>query len=67
MLDEALVFDVRVFVDVVYALSVERRRTALDAVDFVALVEQKLSDVNAILVGDAGDECFFDDWRLSQR
>lgn len=67
MQDEALVFDVRVFVDVVYALSVERRRTALDAVHLVTLAEQKLGEVAAVVAGDAGDECFFDDWLLSQR
>jgi len=55
---EALVLDVRVFVDVVDALGIEERRAALDAVDFVALVEQELGEVGAVLAGDAGDECF---------
>ena len=33
------------------------RGAALDAVDFVALLEQQLGEVGAVLAGDAGDEC----------
>jgi len=46
----------RVLVDVVYALGVERAGPALDAVDGVAFFEQKLSQVRAVLAGDASDE-----------
>lgn len=56
---EARVGNVRVLVDVVNPLGVEQRGTALDAVDFVALFQQKLCKVGAVLAGDAGDECFF--------
>jgi hypothetical protein len=57
--DEALVLHMRVFVDVVHALGVEQRRPPLDAVNLVALVEQELGQVAAVLAGDAGDEGFF--------
>ena len=35
---------------------IERRRTALDAVNDIALLEQKIRKVGAILSGDAGNE-----------
>ena len=47
---------VRVAVEVVDALGVERRRAADEAVDLVALVEQLLGEERAVLPGDAGDE-----------
>jgi len=40
------------------AVGVEERGAALDAVDLVALLEQELGEVRAVLAGDAGDECF---------
>ena len=50
---------VRILVEVVNAICVELRRTALDAVDFVALLKQEFGQVRAVLARDAGDECFF--------
>ena len=50
---------VRVLVEVVNAICVELRRTALDAVNFVALFKQEFGEVRAVLARDAGDECFF--------
>ncbi len=47
---------VRVLVQVVDAGRVERRRAADEAVDLVALGEQQLRQVRAVLPGDAGDE-----------
>ena len=47
---------VRVLVDAVDAPGVERGRAADDAVDLVALAEQELREVRAVLSGDAGDE-----------
>src|SRR6267378_551145 len=41
------------------AVGVEQRRPALDAVDDVALVEQQLGEVGAVLPGDAGDQSDF--------
>jgi hypothetical protein len=46
---------VRVAVQVVDAVGVEERRAALDAVHLVALVEQELGEIGAVLAGDAGD------------
>ncbi|MCY1302789.1 hypothetical protein D9M70_524700 [compost metagenome] len=59
MQDEVLVVDVRILIDVVHALSVERGGAALDAVDFVALFQQEFCEVGAVLAGDAGDQGFF--------
>jgi len=49
----------RILVDVVDPLRVEKRSTALDAVHLVALLEEKLGQVGAVLAGNAGDECAF--------
>ena len=43
--------------DVVDALGRRRRGAAHEAEDVVALVEQQLGEVGAVLAGDAGDEC----------
>ena len=48
-----------ILVDVVNALGVEQRRTALDAVNDVALLKQELSEVRTVLARDAGDEGYF--------
>ncbi|MCY1531169.1 hypothetical protein D9M68_663870 [compost metagenome] len=53
---EAGVVHMRVLVDVVDALGVELAAAALDAVNDVALFEQQLGEVRAVLAGDAGDE-----------
>ena len=41
------------------APEVDRARAAERAVDAVALVEQQLGEVGAVLAGDAGDDCSF--------
>ena len=46
----------RIFVQVIDAIGVERRGAALDAVDFVTLLEQQLGEIGAVLAGDAGDQ-----------
>ena len=56
---QAYVVFVRVLVQVVDAVRVELGSAAFDAVDFVALAEQELGEVGAVLARDAGDECFF--------
>jgi hypothetical protein len=56
MQDEPPVADLWILVQVVDAVSVEERGPALDAVHRVALVEQELGEVGAVLAGDAGDE-----------
>ena len=47
-------------------LAVIDRGTADDAVDFVALFEQKLGQVGPVLAGDAGDERLFHTKLLTQ-
>ena len=54
-----MIFFVGVLVQVVDALGVEERRTALDAVHLVALLQKKLGEIGPVLPGDAGDECGF--------
>jgi hypothetical protein len=54
---QARVFFVRVLVEVLDAPGVEGRRTPLHAMHHVALFEQQLGQVGAVLTGDAGDEC----------
>ena len=58
MQDEAPVALVRILVEVVDAVGVEQRGAALDAVDLVALLEQELGEIGAILAGDAGNKSF---------
>jgi hypothetical protein len=47
---------VRVVVEVIDPVGVEARGTADDAVDLVALLQQELGQVGAVLAGDAGDQ-----------
>ncbi len=50
---------VRVLVEVVDSIRVERARAADDAVDLVTLLEEELRQVAAVLPRDASDECPF--------
>ena len=54
--DEVPGLDMRILVQVIDARGVEARRAALDAVDFVALLEQQLGQVGAVLAGHARDQ-----------
>ncbi len=54
--EEARLVLVRVDVEMVDAGGVERRRAPLDAVHDVALGEQELGEIGAVLAGDAGDQ-----------
>ena len=47
----------RILVEMIDAVRIERGRAALDAVNLVALAEQQLSQVGAVLAGDPRDEC----------
>ena len=49
-------FDMRVLIQVVDALGVERGRAPLHAMHDIALAEQKLGQIGAILTGHAGDQ-----------
>lgn len=51
---------VRITVEVVDALGVEGRGTTDDSVHHIALLQQQLREVGAVLAGDAGDERFLD-------
>src|SRR5260370_16086451 len=51
--------DMGILVEMLDALGVERRGPALNAVNFVAVFQQKLGQIGAILPGDARDQCDF--------
>ena len=59
MQNETLILFVRVLIQVVDARGVERRRPTLDAMNFIALIQQELRQIGAVLTGNAGDKCFF--------
>jgi hypothetical protein len=60
VVEEELVLGcVRIRVDVVEPVGVERARAADDAVDFVAFAEEQFREVGAVLAGDARDQRFF--------
>ena len=48
-----------ILVKVINAIGIEKRRTALDAVNFIAFVQKKLSEVSTVLAGNAGNESNF--------
>src|SRR5205814_8884950 len=54
--DQAAVLVVRVLVQVIDALGVDERGAPLDAMHHVALGEQELGEIGAVLAGDPGDE-----------
>ena len=56
---EAVSGFVGILVDVIHPRGVEDRDAPLDAVHLIALFEEKLREVAAVLAGYAGDECFF--------
>jgi hypothetical protein len=57
--DEAAGFDMRVLIQMIDAIGVKERTAALDAVDFIAFIQQKFGQVSTVLTRDAGDERFF--------
>jgi hypothetical protein len=58
----------RILVDVIDTLSIEKRSAAFDAVNLVTFSEKKFREVGAVLSGDAGDECCFHiAWRFERR
>ncbi len=59
MEDEIAVLHVRILVEMVDAVGVEEGGAALDAVDDIALLQQELGQIGAVLAGNAGDECDF--------
>ena len=57
LVDEVAVVEDQAVADVVDAPGVEGAAAADEAVDLVALLEQQLRQVAAVLAGDPGDEC----------
>lgn len=51
--------DVRILVKVIDTSGIKGAGSSDDAVDFVALFEEELREIRAVLSGDAGNECFF--------
>ncbi len=47
----------RIDIEMIDALGVERGRAALDAVHDVAFRQQQFGEIGAVLTGDAGDQC----------
>ena len=50
----------RILVEVIDAVGVEERGAALDTVDLIITLEQKLRETGTVLAGDAGNERDFD-------
>ena len=59
MEDESSVAGVRVLIEMIDAIGVEQRTAPLDAMDSIALAEQKLGQVGPVLPGNAGDQSYF--------
>ena len=57
--NELAAFLVRPLVKMVDTVRIEQGRAALDAVDFIALVQKEFRQIGAVLTSDTGDECFF--------
>lgn len=57
--NELAAFLVRSLIKVVDTIRIEQGRAALDAVDFITLVQKKFRQIGAVLTSDTGDECFF--------
>ncbi len=52
---EVGVLDMRVLVDVINTVGIERTGSALDTVAGIAFFQQKFGKVGAVLTGDPGD------------
>ncbi|MPN47678.1 hypothetical protein SDC9_195282 [bioreactor metagenome] len=57
--DQAPAWLVRILVEVIDALGVEGGGTTLDAMDLVALFQQKFRQIGAVLTGDSRDQGSF--------
>jgi hypothetical protein len=54
---EATIGDMRILIQMIDAVGIEQRCPALDSVYFVALVEQELGEISAVLAGYACNKC----------
>ncbi len=57
--DKITIVNVGILIQVVDAVSIEQRSAAFNAMDNVALLQQKLCQVSAILSGHSGNQCNF--------
>src|SRR6476469_5655924 len=57
MKEKTAAFSVRVLNQMIDSSRVERRRTAPDSMDFIALLKKKLREIRAVLAGHSGDQC----------
>jgi hypothetical protein len=62
--DQAALFLVGILIEVIDAVGIQQRSAAFDAVHFVPLLQKELSEVSAVLTGDAGDQGSFQEWLL---
>ena len=51
--------DVRIGIEMINSRSVERTGAANDAVDFIALFQQKIGEITSVLTSDPGNERLF--------
>jgi len=59
MQDKTATFLVWVSIQMVYAVCIEQRGSALDAMDLIAFIEQQLRKIGAILTSNTSDKSFF--------
>ena len=52
-------FLMRILIEMVDAMGVQQRTTALDAMHFISLVEKELREICAILTGDSSNQSSF--------
>jgi len=62
MQNEFLLIHMRVLINMIHALRVERGRSSLQSMDLVALFEQKLGQIRAVLASCPGDQGFAHDF-----
>ena len=55
--EESCILDMRIDVEMIDALGIERRRAPLEAVHDVTFCQQQLGQIGAVLAGRAGDQC----------
>ena len=54
--DQPAIACMGILVQVINAIRIERRGAALDAVDFISLVEKELGEIGAVLPGHPSDK-----------
>jgi DNA polymerase III subunit gamma/tau len=67
MQDKVAIINMGILIEMIHPLGVEQGRTALDAVNDIALTEQEFSQIGTVLAGDAGDQCGFHEVKVGIR